>query len=640
MANDTNTPSTWKGFYTSDAKCLLYDAKGDGLLGLTGTGKSGDACASSIRANPTVPFMTISPFNKAHVVFGLTTTGGDLVSTEGQADVFLSPQGSTCDVHRVALEASLENTFEFPGQTADALKAADSTAKLLALEVLPNSPVFKSRQIFAIPPFVGAKFTDLAEPLDTVEALLVFSKALLEYDSSHENSDLYSVYLPSLNFLWKMITNLDLQVTACTTLFSTSSAAAKAWASSFTSKYLAPARSPVSNVDLLTNAAMNVAANLYSVQNELHGLRHDRAADRDKTKGFQSWHERSKKMVLFASSIDGQNAPEHPTAYFADFCKITKSADASFDLTQAMLSAYHCTVQVAPGFVLALQRGLWIWTNSSFPSNLTILAVPRPNGHIEESAQDLVLAMKTETPSLLDNADLQKLTKQPLSFPGDADLGSLEALYHNMTSLLSLLLGEESALTCFARSCAQHLMKNYSCYVRYSITDKQFIRKLLFAFDARVQYFLNQCQNATARDQVDSSTLETSGLFSSIVLQSFNVVLTAAYQHATPKPSQDHAPAPRSGSGKRSQTNSTNDEGPGPRGRSVTNHNQDPAYDIARLYIPTWVFARRDNPGPRDICKNWHLRGICSEDCPRSESHQILVGTAQQAFAKWFNSCK
>jgi hypothetical protein len=97
------------------------------------------------------------------------------------------------------------------------------------------------------------------------------------------------------------------------------SSAAAAWASSFTSKYLAPARPLVSNVDLLTNAATNVAANLYGVQNELHGLRHDRVAEKDKTKGFQSWHEQSKKMVLFASSIDGQNAPEHPTAYFADF---------------------------------------------------------------------------------------------------------------------------------------------------------------------------------------------------------------------------------------------------------------------------------------------------------------------------------
>jgi hypothetical protein len=76
--------------------------------------------------------------------------------------------------------------------------------------------------------------------------------------------------------------------------------------------YLAPARPPVSNVDLITNTGTNVTANLHGVQNELHGLRHDRVAHKDKTKGFQSWHERSKKMVLFASSIDGQNAPERP----------------------------------------------------------------------------------------------------------------------------------------------------------------------------------------------------------------------------------------------------------------------------------------------------------------------------------------
>jgi hypothetical protein len=116
----------------------------------------------------------------------MTTTGGDLVSTEAESDVFLSPQGSSCDIHTIALADTLERTFEFPGHSAETLKAADSTAKLHALTILPHPQAFTSRQIFAIPPFVGAKFTDLAEPLSPVEALLVFSQALSEYDSAGE----------------------------------------------------------------------------------------------------------------------------------------------------------------------------------------------------------------------------------------------------------------------------------------------------------------------------------------------------------------------------------------------------------------------------------------------------------------------
>jgi hypothetical protein len=111
----------------------------------------------------------------------------------------------------------------------------------------------------------------------------------LEYDSLNAGSDLYSVYLPTLNFLWTTTIDFDFQADAYTTLYSTSSAAAKAWASSFPSKYLA-AQAQASSLDLITNAATNVAANLYGLQNEMHGLRANRVADKAKAEGhFASW---------------------------------------------------------------------------------------------------------------------------------------------------------------------------------------------------------------------------------------------------------------------------------------------------------------------------------------------------------------
>lgn len=41
---------------------------------------------------------------------------------------------------------------------------------------------------------------DFVEPSSPSDALLVISKAVLEYDSSHERSDLYSIHLPSIHF--------------------------------------------------------------------------------------------------------------------------------------------------------------------------------------------------------------------------------------------------------------------------------------------------------------------------------------------------------------------------------------------------------------------------------------------------------
>jgi hypothetical protein len=355
VAQLANTSTTWKSFFTSNAQCLLYNEAGNALRDLTRTDKTVDVCKSAIEANQTVPFMVLSSLNKVHVVFGMKTTGDELVSTEEMAYVFLSPQGSSVDLHTIALVETLQRTHSFPGQSAVTLQAADTSAKLNALEVLPTATAYESRQIFAIPPFIGAKFTDFAEPPSASEALLIFSKALLEYDSSHAGSSLYSVYLPSLNFLWTTIKDLVFHATAYTALLSTSSAAAKAWASSFPSKYLDAVQPQVSNLDLITNAATNVAANLYGLQNEIHGLRTDRVANKAKTKGhFAPWHQLSQKMVLFASSTGGETPPEEPTAFLTDFCAIVKSSDAQLVLTQTMLVEQHCTVQLSPGFVLAL----------------------------------------------------------------------------------------------------------------------------------------------------------------------------------------------------------------------------------------------------------------------------------------------
>ncbi len=69
-------------------------------------------CKSAIEANQTVPFMVLSSLNKVHVVFGMKKTGGELVSTEERAYVFLSPKDLR-SIYTIALVETLQETFNF-----------------------------------------------------------------------------------------------------------------------------------------------------------------------------------------------------------------------------------------------------------------------------------------------------------------------------------------------------------------------------------------------------------------------------------------------------------------------------------------------------------------------------------------------
>jgi hypothetical protein len=127
-------------------------------------------------------------------------TIGDLVSTDN-AYVFLSTQGSSCDATEIVFVKTIQTTFTFQGHSVDTFEAVDSLAKINALGSPSISTFLESRQIFALPPFVGAKFTDFAEAPCPLDYLLIISKALLKYESSHDGSNLYSVHLPSMTFL-------------------------------------------------------------------------------------------------------------------------------------------------------------------------------------------------------------------------------------------------------------------------------------------------------------------------------------------------------------------------------------------------------------------------------------------------------
>jgi hypothetical protein len=102
MSNAPAAASTWKSFFVSNTKCLLYNEAGDSLQQMTASGKSVDDCLSAIDSNPTVPLMVLPPLNKVHILFGLKTVGSDIFSP-GKSYLFLSPHGALCTPVEIAL---------------------------------------------------------------------------------------------------------------------------------------------------------------------------------------------------------------------------------------------------------------------------------------------------------------------------------------------------------------------------------------------------------------------------------------------------------------------------------------------------------------------------------------------------------
>jgi hypothetical protein len=549
--------------------------------------------------------------------------------------ILLIPHGAKCNPVEIDLADTLSTVCGFKGHSSDTLKTADSTDKIEALKVPRTATDHKSRKLFALPPFVGAKFVDMDPLPSQFDAFLIISKALSEYDTEN-GSNLYGLYLTSMNFLLAFGNNDDDEASAPTTFVPAIGTTATAWALSFSDNHLDAIQTQVAgHSDLITNAATNVAANLSGLQNEIHCLRTDPMTDKSKEKGhFGSWHQTNRQMVLFASSTDGDSSPAEPTAFLQIFCKIKGVTDAVTELTNALSTDHACTVEVSNGLITSLQKGIWLLTNQLVPSNLTILAVPRPNGHTEGAAQELVLTLKSETPSLFTDSDLKNLTRQPLFPPSNAD--ELQAHCTNMSGLLALLLGKDSLLTCFAETWAEHLRENYVSYANQAASYHLFIRKILFAFDIRVQNFLRMCMTKKTREDVHSSILESSEFLQQITMFGLQVNLPTTYHPATPEPTTDGLPFANPSSKKRPKENPANEEDWGPL---VKNNNRVPAWDILRLNIAFRQFCTFDNPGPPDICRKWHLKGSCRQNYPRRASHSILVVPAKKAFSQWFNSC-
>jgi hypothetical protein len=633
---------SWKRFFAGSEISTRYNQAGPRLLEMTATARSTEECIATLTQNPMAPILFINNLNNVQILMGTKQFGGDFFTPTFYGAVI--PYGASSTPIEINLHEALTTIIEFAGPATATLKAVNSTASLEALQATTrNATQVKTRALFVIPPFVAAKLIDRESSTSTSNAFLIMNASLIEHDAQHDGSTLHESFSPVLRLLWANSQHLLNQVEAAKTPFApTSTQLVLDWASELSAKNLQPNQAVTSQNELMVSAATNVAASVTNLQHELHGYRSDKVSARPKEKGaFKTWNMTSQRMVLFASSTDGQEVPTEPTEFLQNLCKIQSVTETQNVLTHTLESEHNCIVQISPGLAQALQKGIWLYTVQNIPSNMTIFALSRPTGSVEQAAMDLALQMKYENPMLLNDSDLKKLTHQLNTIA--QNVPELEASYSNAAGLLYSLLGQYAMPTTYATAWANHVHKNYMLYVNQAARDILFLRKCQYAFDIRLQGFLRSCMTAKTREDVQDSYLGLDVL-QQIALQNFSVDLptvllpnpsTTSISRGSSGTHQREEGAETNGQEKRSRTTAKTDYGP-----VVVNGSQNSAWDMNRQNMTWKNFHNKDKPIPNNNCLKWHIKGSCNQNCPRKASHKMLTGDERVSFQKWFDSCK
>jgi hypothetical protein len=249
--------------------------------------------------------------------------------------------------------------------------------------------------------------------------------------------------------------------------------------------------------------------------------------DKKKKDKAEKWHGLSRRLVLNAASTNGHvPATEIPESYQLVINSET-AAMADKELHSQMVALGHREIGFAHGTAASLYNGSIIWNARDKPSNLSFFTLYENNPlNDEQKSRYLHLNILN---SNTDNKNLDEIKasqKQIVSVPKDyAELLNVIKMYRGMVTIV--LFGPESALTVEMGRALALIEQEFSTIKVRIAGDFRYPAKILYAFEIRIQRWLNLCEQ-----QEDRSTIND--IASSIWTKSWSKSCTAASRSTSP----------------------------------------------------------------------------------------------------------
>ena len=369
-----------------------------------------------------------------------------------------------------------------------------------------------------------------------------------------------------------------------------------------------------------------IAANSATTQDALVKLTELQTKSTESTtKSFKKVPPQYQHMMLVAAS--------QGTVVATDINDNAKKFFSTPDRVQAQLflntllerDGIECTVSTA--LTTLLSYGNFIWTSTVTPSGLSSMVISSKDLLANESIlEGMVLDLSTKHE--ISKSALTKLTKTHILLPTDVD--SMLERFSAVFTLAKLFFGTTSILVInlqiFIRQCYKEKLLLKTAHH----LDEEFIAKLMYSIDDRINKWLHECVRATTVQDTSGALVEFSGILTDIKLNRFICFLPGnikklSKRNATLEDSNDERV-------KKKRKNET----------QIRNENMVADWKLQGNENWNKFFKGKSKEGPilscgTHPCLKFHVKGVCYDDCSFKASHKSLEGndvTKTNAFIK------
>ena len=537
-------------------------------------------------------------------------------------------------------EASIVTILEESCPSHTTLKNISESANVAAANVPASRPYELKSGIFQfLPPFISSPFTELNDK-DPAQLLVNLNAIISSFDQEHADDDTFAAACENCKqlraFLYCSTKN---KVPDLTCRPDPDDAELQRFKTRRQLDCVLPiVNHPNENDNAVgnTDAVQQLANNLQNQTDLIEELKIGREEARnDKKVKFDDLHGSSLRLVLNASSQNGEVTPGKPSTHCAEFFSKSSAAKAGNFLITTLKDAYSCHPDLQQGLVQALYDGHFLRDREDSPSNFSFFLCPRMQPLASGNRKrNTILQIKTKQGKGWSDEDYAKAVRQGMSTPGD-----INTMMHQLRifwGLSSLFFGDKSKLPKALADFITAINRNCITFEAQQISDSQFFTKLGYQIDTRIFRWLQQCERYEVREKVDDDIINFIPIVTQVLNAQFIQVLPPTFKSEDDDNDNDIISEPP----KKRRQKQNQDES-----RLVKNSSQNPDWmtesgdEYQRHFAGKHLQLRPKYKG-RPMCQRFHSKGHCFSDCINATTHTPSTDIPTNTGAEYSEYCR
>ena len=412
---------------------------------------------------------------------------------------------------------------------------------------------------------------------------------------------------------------------------------------------------PQGSLEILAHALTRTVeeqASSASILERMH--QHAVKKDLDKKDKSVDWHPAMKKLVCFASSVDGIIPAGGIPQSYKKIINAPTIGHSEVELAAQMRASGHEEIEWDLPFLNALRNGLLEYDKMDTPSNFSIflIRVKDPTTLNEQHARGMELhILESGKDNNKDIRERIEASRKRIEMP--TTIEDLITIVKGFGAIAAILFGASSLLPTNLRLFARELNTNRTLVKGKIAMDKTLTSKILYIIDSRTQLFLKYLMKAVELEHVSPIITDFMPMANDLMLGQLQVTLPATFtQPKITKDDENEHDEPPRGGGKR-RKKGAGGSGP-PLGEVVgdrrdNNENVPPEFRLKDnesykdLIVNKYVQKRPKWNEDCTMCTRWWTIGKCYKDCNNVESHVSsadLPAVKKTAFLEFLEICR